>query len=856
MSSRKLKSFRKLYLEKLEDKLPLAGGLNTVEFLPTNLWVNEDSTDHLELFVSRTGSVSESITVDFEVSGTAQFGLDYTEIGTDDFTETHGSVTFPVGTDIVNFRLSGLLDSIVELDETVVLTLSESENYEIGSADSVTATFENDDNAVISFQTPSAPEGVQLTFTANISNPVDVPIWFYVSTEDGTANSLSGDYFPIDREYVQAFDANSTTPYSISIDTEFDSSWESNETLYLVVSGIDTEGRHVTLGGDTQWLKQGLDIDGENERDNFGWDSSISGNGKTVAIGALNHDGPNGEVSGHVKVYDLIGTDWIQRGSSIPGKALGDRFGSFVQISKDGNTFVSGTKYNDDNGESSGHAQVYHWDGTNWKQLGDDIYGEAANDWCEVVSISENGQTVAVGAKNHDANGDVDGDNFGQVRVFDWDGINWVQRGNEILGESENDNAGASLSLSDNGQRIVVASSGHWNGNPEGRNGKIRVFQWDGINWEQVGQDLIGADNDYLGYSAKLSADGNTVISGAISFDSGRGRVKVYDWNGSEWEQRGNHLSGQWEGDSFGHSLGMSDDGNTVAISSLGYSNASGLVQIFCWNGSNWIQQGQSLYSEGSRDWFGVSLGMSSDGGTVVIGAPLNDNNNGTWSGHARIYQLAAATGIILNHNPPTVDWVNDLSIIEDASEQTVDLTGITDGDGDDPTQPLVVSAISNNSSLITEVTVDYTSPNETATLKFSPEPDESGTATITVTVEDGGLDNDLSTPEDNATFSQSFEVTVNPVNDVPSFVMPLELDFNESVTDHEVSLTSISPGPNESDQPIVISVSTDNSDFLSDLSIDYTSGPNGTLMFSTVDGELGRGNIFIAIEDGGLDRE
>ena len=84
----------------------------------------------------------------------------------------------------------------------------------------------------------------------------------------------------------------------------------------------------------------------------------------------------------------------------------------------------------------------------------------------------------------------------------------------------------------------------------------------------------------------------------------------------------------------------------------------------------------------------------------------------------------------------------------------------------------------------------------------------------------EGGVCQDLLTEEDNSTFSRTFAVTVNPVNDPPTLDAPEELDFNESVTGYEVSLTGIGPGPGE-DQPIEIEVTTDNASFLSDLSID-----------------------------------
>ena len=68
----------------------------------------------------------------------------------------------------------------------------------------------------------------------------------------------------------------------------------------------------------------------------------------------------------------------------------------------------------------------------------------------------------------------------------------------------------------------------------------------------------------------------------------------------------------------------------------------------------------------------------------------------------------------------------------------------------------------SSKTSLIPHPAVTYASAEATGTLKFTPVADESGTATITVTVEDGGLDGDLDTGGDNGTFSRDFVVTVS----------------------------------------------------------------------------------------------
>jgi len=60
------------------------------------------------------------------------------------------------------------------------------------------------------------------------------------------------------------------------------------------------------------------------------------------------------------------------------------------------------------------------------------------------VSISEDGKTVAGGAWLNDANGD----DSGQTRIFTLVHDDWEQVGNPIVGESREDKAGYSVSLS------------------------------------------------------------------------------------------------------------------------------------------------------------------------------------------------------------------------------------------------------------------------------------------------------------------------------------------------------------------------------------------------------------------------
>ena len=102
----------------------------------------------------------------------------------------------------------------------------------------------------------------------------------------------------------------------------------------------------------------------------------------------------------------------------------------------DGNSVAIGAPNNDGNGYDRGHVRVYNWNGTTWIQKGVDIDGEANDDRSGYsVSMSADGNTLAVGAYQNDGIGNV----AGHVRVYDWNGTSWTQKGLDIDGEAAYD---------------------------------------------------------------------------------------------------------------------------------------------------------------------------------------------------------------------------------------------------------------------------------------------------------------------------------------------------------------------------------------------------------------------------------
>ena len=163
----------------------------------------------------------------------------------------------------------------------------------------------------------------------------------------------------------------------------------------------------------------------------------------------------------------------IQIGTDLDGEAEGDNLGHSVSLSSDGNRLAIGAIYNDGSGSNTGHVRVYDWNGESWTQLGQDIDGENNNDWSgHSVSLSSDGNRLAIGTPGGDANGS----DAGHVRIYDWDGNNWAQVGAPINGAFSYAIFGFSLSLSSDGSRVAVgAISETCQDMPPYMNGMVRV---------------------------------------------------------------------------------------------------------------------------------------------------------------------------------------------------------------------------------------------------------------------------------------------------------------------------------------------------------------------------------------------
>jgi hypothetical protein len=457
--------------------------------------------------------------------------------------------------------------------------------------------------------------------------------------------------------------------------------------LFILFSAICLLGVSARVLAQTQL---GFDIVAEMSRIESNSSVSLSSDGNRLAVGARDND-DNGSRSGHVRVHEWSGTAWVQIGDDIDGEAADDMSGQPVSLSSDGTRVAISAVFNDGNGADSGHVRVYQWSGTAWTQLGSDIDGEAAGDKSGSISLSSDGNRLAIGAPHNgdnlayssqmrtsqDNSGHVlaTPNDAGHVRVYQWSGAAWIQLGVDIDGEAAGDRSGRSVSLSSDGNRLAIGSpNSDINGSGSGQ---VRVYQWSGTVWALLGLNINGgAASYYFGISVSLSSDGNRLAVGATAYDYGNaaGLVRIYQWSGTAWEQLGADIEGEAEGDGA-KIVALSSDGNRLAIGAGGNdTNAvgSGQVRIFQWTGSAWMQLGSNINGYLTYDYFGTHVSLSSDGNRVAS-ATGNANAIAERLNRARVYDLSMFN--VFNINP----GLNDAWYYEPTSGQGFFITVFPD---------------------------------------------------------------------------------------------------------------------------------------------------------------------------------
>lgn len=406
----------------------------------------------------------------------------------------------------------------------------------------------------------------------------------------------------------------------------------------------------VTFTTSAQNTQIGASINGEASSDVSGRAISM-GDINTIAIGAPGNDG-GGTAAGHVRVYSLNGSSWVQKGGDIDGEATFDESGFSVSM-PDANTVAIGAPKNDGGGNNSGHVRVYTWNSASntWVQKGADIDGEAAGDESGYSVSMPDANTIAVGAPFNNSAGFSDA---GHVRVYTWNSASnsWVQKGADIDGGGTNDWAGFSVDMPDANTLVVGIPLSDFNGSDAGH---VAIYEWNGTAWIQKGSNIIGqAGSDFMGFSVSMP-NANTLATGAPGKDGNGangmgpsiGCIYVYAWNSdsSAWIQRGGDILGIASNDRFGESVSMPD--NNTLIAGAPQHDSPGMLEqgharLFGWStrSLSWCQRGQDIDGQGSDFRAGSSVSLAGPN-RFAVGEPQNSIGS-LQIGSVRVYDAAS----------------------------------------------------------------------------------------------------------------------------------------------------------------------------------------------------------------------
>ncbi|GFE70296.1 Calx-beta domain-containing protein [Chroococcus sp. FPU101] len=195
--------------------------------------VLENGNSNLIYTFTRTGSLTNPLTVNFGITGTATVSIDYSQTGATSFNATTGSITFAANSATKTLTIDPTGDTVIETNEIISLTLASNSNYTIGTTTAVTGTITNDDFPTLSINDVTLTEGnsgtKNATFTVIRTGTAIQPITVSYGTANGTAISGS-DY--TNTSGTLTFAINETTK-TINVPIIGDTTVESNETFFV-----------------------------------------------------------------------------------------------------------------------------------------------------------------------------------------------------------------------------------------------------------------------------------------------------------------------------------------------------------------------------------------------------------------------------------------------------------------------------------------------------------------------------------------------------------------------------------------------------------------------------------------------
>jgi hypothetical protein len=259
------------------------------------------------------------------------------------------------------------------------------------------------------------------------------------------------------------------------------------------------------------------------------------------------------------------------------------------------------------------------------------------------VALSADGDTALLGAQGVTIDGKVD---QGAAYVYVRSGTVWSQQAKLVASDgAEYDSFGNSVALSADGNIAVIGARGTKVGNNNGQ-GAVYIFVRSGLDWTQMRKlfDEMGSEGDTFGRSVAISPDGNTLMVGSPGVNQNQGAVYVFTRTGLDWSYQSTlSASDGVAGDDFGYSIALSQNDTDILIGAdfarVGENDQQGKAYVFTREGEDWIEKATLVANDGAvYDNFGYRTAISGDGNFALIGATYAAVGENTNQGKAYVF--------------------------------------------------------------------------------------------------------------------------------------------------------------------------------------------------------------------------
>ncbi len=278
---------------------------------------------------------------------------------------------------------------------------------------------------------------------------------------------------------------------------------------------------------------------------------------------------------------------------------------------------------------------------------------------------------------------------------------------------------------------------------------------------------------------------------------------------------------------------------------SAGPASESGQVLSFnVSNNNNGLFSTQpSVSSAGTLSY--TPMTNANGSATVIVGI-MDDGGTANGGVDTSATQMFTITVTAVNDTPSFTSGGN-IGVLEDSGAYSQAwASSLSAGPSDESAQTLSLNISGNTAP---GLFLSAPSISNTGQLSFTPAADAVGVVTVTVNIMDnGGTANGGS---DTST-GQMFTITLNQVNDVPSFTKGADQTFNQDTGAHTITTwaTPISAGPaNESGQTLSFNVSNNNNALFS---TQPSVNGMGDLSFTSAMGVNGSATVTLNIMDNG----